>query len=35
MGLSFGWALHQILLWEGLTDYGFEKSKKWSMDGSG
>jgi alpha,alpha-trehalase len=19
------WALHQILLWEGLTDYGFEK----------
>jgi alpha,alpha-trehalase len=19
----FGWALHQILLWEGLTDYGF------------
>jgi alpha,alpha-trehalase len=30
MGLSFGWAPHQVLLWEGLLKYNYkEKAQKW------
>jgi hypothetical protein len=29
MGLSFGWAPHQVLLWEGLLKYNYKETKKW------
>jgi alpha,alpha-trehalase len=29
MGLSFGWAPHQVLLWEGLLKYNYKAQKKW------
>jgi alpha,alpha-trehalase len=25
MGLSFGWAPHQVLLWEGLLKYNYKE----------
>jgi alpha,alpha-trehalase len=32
MGLSFGWAPHQVLLWEGLLKYNYkEKAQEMAL----
>jgi alpha,alpha-trehalase len=36
MGLSFGWAPHQVLLWEGLLKYNYkEKAQEMHIVGCG